>query len=82
MAYQETYNYSKLRGRIKEVCGTQAALAKHIGLSACSVSKKLNNEIEFTQDEIRDICLTLQLDFSQIPDYFFDRVVKQPLPNG
>lgn len=81
MAHRETYNYSKLRGRIKEVCGTQAIFAENVGLSTCTVSKKLNNEVEFTQGEIHDICKLLNISFWQIPQYFFDRVVKEPSLN-
>lgn len=76
MAQQYEHNYAKLRGKIKEICGTQAKFAENVGLSPTTVSKKLNNEIEFTQSDIRKICYTLNLDVSQIPDYFFDRVVK------
>jgi len=37
----EPYDYRKLRGRIKEKFGTQAAFAKVMGLSDVSVSNKL-----------------------------------------
>ena len=39
----EVYDYRKLRGRIREMFGTQANFAKKIGLSEVSVSNKLNN---------------------------------------
>lgn len=42
------YDYSKLNGRIVEICGTQANYAKAINLSERSVSLKLNNLRAFT----------------------------------
>lgn len=37
------FDYSKLKGKIKEVFGTQSAFAKAMGLSGVSLSSKLNN---------------------------------------
>lgn len=42
-----TYDYRKLRGRIKEKFGTQAEFSKNIGLSEVSVSNKLNNVVDW-----------------------------------
>ena len=46
------FDYRKLRGRIKEKCGTQSVFAGIIGLSDVSVSNKLNNNVEWGQEEI------------------------------
>ena len=43
MAQQYEHNYAKLRGKIKEICGTQAKFAENVGLSPTTVSKKLND---------------------------------------
>lgn len=63
--------YNKLRGRIKEVCGTQDAFAKELGLGRVSLSQRLNNQLEFSQDEIFKTCEILKIDLSEIPVYFF-----------
>lgn len=46
------YAYNKLRGRIVEVFGTQAAFAKALGISRNSVSKKLAGKTEFSQSDV------------------------------
>ena len=37
------FDFSKLRGKIKEVFGTQEKFAKAMGMSSVSLSAKLNN---------------------------------------
>lgn len=39
------FDYARLRGKIKEVFGTQDAFADAIGLGRVSVSQRLNNQI-------------------------------------
>ena len=46
------YNYNKLKGRIKELFGTQEAFAKRLGMSSVSLSARLNNKNDWTQGEI------------------------------
>ena len=46
------FDYSKLRGKIKEVFGTQDKFAKALGISRATLSLKLNNISEFTQQEM------------------------------
>ncbi|MBS1362757.1 MAG: DUF739 family protein [Bacilli bacterium] len=70
------YDYSKLNGRIVEICGTQANYAKAINLSERSVSLKLNNLRAFTQPEIDATIIVLKLDASNICDYFFKHIVQ------
>ena len=65
------YDYSKLRGRIIEVCGTQDAFASLLGIGRVSLSKRLNNQLEFSQDEILKACDILGIDRKDIPVYFF-----------
>lgn len=45
-------SYAKLRGKIREVYGTQEAFAEAIGLSKAGLSMRLNNKIKWTADEI------------------------------
>lgn len=67
------YNYSKLVGRIKEKCGTQAVFAAKMNLSEKSVSSKLNNERPFKQPEIQRALEILALSDEDIGEYFFCR---------
>lgn len=46
------YNYSKLRGRLRELGLTQLEFAKKIGISECSLNLALNNKRGFRQGEI------------------------------
>lgn len=70
-----TWDYSKLRGKIKEVCGTQDKLAAKIGIGKVSLSKRLNNQIDFEQEEIFKACDALGIEYADIPEYFFTEVV-------
>lgn len=72
------FNYSKLKGRIKEVYNTQENFANAIGLSLTSVSNKLNNKIQWTQKEIDNACAALKIDDCEISSYFFTVEVKLP----
>jgi len=56
------FDYSKLRGRIKEKYGPQTKLAAAMGISEVSLSSKLNNWVEFTQCEIQKACKLLDID--------------------
>lgn len=69
------WDYSKLRGRIREKCGTQDQYAKELGIGRVSLSQRLNNQLEFSQDEIFKTCEILDIDQSEIPTYFFTIVV-------
>ena len=66
-----TWNYNKLKGKIKEKCGTQDEFASRIGIGRVSLSQRLNNSLEFSQDEIFRSCDVLGIDKSEIPTYFF-----------
>lgn len=65
------YDYRKLRGRIREVCGTETKFADDLGISRVSLSKRLNCELEFSQDEIRRSCEILKINPEHISSYFF-----------
>lgn len=69
------WNYSKLRGRIKEIFGTQEAFAKAIGISSVSLSQRLNNVLEFTQEEIFNSCEVLNIPLTDMMSYFFTKIV-------
>lgn len=71
------YDYRKLRGRIKEKCGTQSTFAKIIGISDVSVSNKLNNNVEWGQVEIENVVTALDIPPSDIHVYFFTHEVEK-----
>lgn len=71
------FEYSKLKGKIKEVFGTQESFANAIGLSVTSVSNKLNNKVQWTQKEIDNACAVLKIDDCEISSYFFTVKVKE-----
>lgn len=66
-------NYDKLKGKIKEVVGTQSKLAEKIGIDETTISNKLNNNTYFTQKEILKISLILNIGNEEIPDFFFTK---------
>lgn len=65
------FDYSRLLGKIKEKCGTQDAFARLMGMSRTSLSKRLNNLLDFTSDEMLKACKILGLCENEIPLYFF-----------
>ena len=77
-----TFDYSKLRGRIREICKTQESYAEKLGISYVSLSKRLNNQLEFSSSEIYNSCNTLEIPVNQIPDYFFTLNVQKNEPNN
>lgn len=71
------FDYSRLRGKIRELFGTQEAFAKEIGMSSASLSAKLNNQVDFSQSEINRAAELLEIDTKYIPVYFFTAKVKE-----
>jgi hypothetical protein len=65
------YDYSKLRGKIREVYKTQSNYAKDLGIGRVSLSKRLNSQLQFSQDEILNSIKLLGLNNKDIPSYFF-----------
>lgn len=65
------FNYSKLRGKIREVFNTQEDFAKAMELSNTSISLKLNNKSEWSQQEINRAVRILEIADDEISVYFF-----------
>lgn len=63
------YDYSKLKGKIVEVYGTQGKFAEALGITDTSLSNKLRNTNYFKQDEIAESIKLLHIE-NPIP-YFF-----------
>ena len=70
-------NHDKLKGRIKEVLGTQSRLAEELDLDETTISNKLNSNTFFTQKEILKICSILNIAKDKIPEYFFREKVRE-----
>ena len=66
-----TWNYQKLLGRIKEMCGTQDNFAEQLGIGRSSLSQRLNNKLEFSQDEMFRACDILSIPLDEMQLYFF-----------
>lgn len=65
------FDYSKLRGRIKEVFGTQELFANDLGCTEQTLSARLNNKAEWSQGDIKKAALILGIGDNDIPTYFF-----------
>jgi hypothetical protein len=72
-----SYDYRKLRGRIKEKFGTQAEFSKRLGISEVSVSNKLNNVVDWGQEEMEHAISVLDIPESDIHAYFFTHIVEK-----
>lgn len=65
------YDYSKLKGRIIEKCGTLGEFAKRMSLSDKTIGLKLDQLRPFTAKDIEKAVAVLDLDRSEINLYFF-----------
>ena len=70
------YNYSMLRGRIREFFGSEKNFATELRKSNLEMSKgtfnsRINGNSYFKQCEIQVICNLLNIEIVDIPIYFF-----------
>ena len=65
------YDYSKLTGRIVEVCGTRSKFASRMNMSLRTLSLKLNNKLPWKQPEMEKAAKVLDFSLSDIQVYFF-----------
>ena len=65
------YDYSKLRGKIKEKLGTEGIFANKIGRTQNFVSKVFNNGTYFGQEDIARSAEILGIPVNEIGIYFF-----------
>lgn len=63
--------YSKLKGRIVEICGTQKVFAEKMGMTECTLTSKLRGYTYFTQPEIFRAVKILEIDPATVTQYFF-----------
>ena len=67
------YSSGKLRGKMREVCGTEKECAKVWKISATALSLKLNNKSDWSRSEIEEIMRILSIKRKEIIDYFFEK---------
>lgn len=72
------FDYSLLRGRIREYYKTESKFAialrnSNIEMSAGSFSNKINGKVDFKQTEILVICDLLKIPHKEISEYFFKK---------
>lgn len=72
---EQIYDYNELKGDIKKVFGTQNAFAKAIGMSEATLSLKLNNNAEWSQDEMESTIALLHAGVEKLVSYFFTRAL-------
>lgn len=65
-------SYAKLRGKIREVYGTQEAFARAIGLSKPSLSQRLMGKVPWKTPEVAEACRVLGIPIEENVAYFFD----------
>lgn len=73
--YSPKYDYSKLRGRIKEVLGTEGKFAEMLGRSHNYIVSVFKGDTYFDHKDIDRACCVLDIDFCDIGVYFFTQVV-------
>lgn len=64
-------SYAKLRGKIKEMYGSQDNFAAAIGMDRSTLSIKLNGKSDWTRTEIEKSCVLLEIPFVEAFNYFF-----------
>lgn len=65
------YNYDKLKGRIREMFGTQEKFADAINISATTLNYRLNNRTPWSQNDIFNSIIVLKIKKDEIQEYFF-----------
>lgn len=65
------YDYSKLKGKIKEKYDTQINFAKAMGISEPTIIKKLKCQVYFTQPEITKATKLLGISENEVMEIFF-----------
>lgn len=68
-------SYAKLRGKIREVFGTNEAFAKAMCFDLSTLSAKLNNKSPWKREEIEKACELLNIPIEKVFLYFFTQKV-------
>lgn len=73
-------SYAKLRGRIREVFGTNAAFSNALEMDLSTLSAKLNNKSPWKREEIEVACELLEIPIEEVFLYFFTPKVEKTQP--
>lgn len=65
------YDYSKLRGKIREMYGSETNFARAMQIAPSSLSRKLSNVAEWKGPEVYLACKLLSIAPEDVPLYFF-----------
>lgn len=74
-----SFDYSKLKGRIREIYGTYENLLPKLTMSEATLSRKLNGKSYFDNQEMLELSDALDIDKDEFEHYFFkmkERVAK------
>ena len=64
-------SYAKLRGKIKEVFGTQERFAEAMEMDRSTLSLKLNGKGDWSSTEVEKACGLLGIQIEEVYAYFF-----------
>ncbi len=70
------FNFDKLKGRIVEKFGTREVFAEALGLKPGRLSERLSGKMHFKANEITRAVELLEIDVSEIGEYFFTPKVR------
>lgn len=76
------FDYSKLKGKIRELEMTLNDFAKHIGITEQTLNMRLKNKRPFTQPEIAKAMKLFDEPIENVKIYFFNEKVKKNLTNN
>ena len=68
-----SYNFQRLKGRIKEYYGNQENFAKELGTTVTALNYKLNGRTKFSYDELVILIDKLKIDAKDIKSIFFTK---------
>lgn len=71
------YDYSKLKGKVREVFRTNEAYASFLGISEASLYEKYKSESYFNQNQIDKSMHKFNEGPEMIPAYFFTKKVEK-----
>lgn len=71
-----SFDYRKLKGKIKEIFDTQVNFALAMGWSERTMSLKVNGKRTWNQQEIARASELLKLSDKEIIEYFFNKKVQ------
>jgi len=65
------FDYSKLRGRIVEKFGTMSAFANAVGITEVALSRKLNNKIAISRNDMIIWSQALDVSLDEYGAFYF-----------